>query len=59
MSNGDDIVDVVDDDAAPEVAAAASVSGLCRPALHNFLTALLLVAALATPLGFPVLNDTL
>lgn len=56
MSNGDDIVDVVDDDAAPEVAAAASVSGLCRPALHNFLTVLLLVAALAT---LPVLNDTL
>lgn len=51
MSNGDDIVDDDVDD-APAAAAARTGSGsativgsLCRPALHNFLTVLLLVSA--------------
>lgn len=57
MSNGDDIVDDDVDDAAADAAAARTGSGpaaivgsLCRPALHNFLTVLLLVSAPAARL---------
>lgn len=50
MSNGDDIVDDDVDDAAAAAARTGSgpatiVGSLCRPALHNFLTVLLLVSA--------------
>lgn len=49
MSNGDIVDDDVDDAAAAAARTgsgpATIVGSLCRPALHNFLTVLLLVSA--------------